>query len=147
MKIQDYILTGEPSVSFLFYILNDNFLKKKKKKEHLMLLLTWHAAAFRKNAHLLLWGQIMQLPLNLWFSKLLHSETTGGAFTRNDAWVTPSRDSEVIGVEFSFPGHGIFKSSPSDSNVQLRLKITALINRIIMNCLITEKTTRIKSWL
>lgn len=32
MKIQDYILTGEPSVSFLFYILNDNFLKKKKKR-------------------------------------------------------------------------------------------------------------------
>ena len=30
MKIQDYILTGEPSVSFLFYILNDNFLLKKK---------------------------------------------------------------------------------------------------------------------
>ena len=59
----------------------------------------------------------------------------------------PPRDSEVIGAECSFLGHGIFKSSPSDSNVQLRLKITALINRIIMNCLITEKTTQIKPWL
>jgi hypothetical protein len=69
---------------------------------------------------------------------------TWGALNKGYCLGCTHRDPEGIGSEFSFLDMGFFKSFPNDSNVQLWLKITALINKIIMNCLITKMTTQAK---